>query len=319
MLVANKLPKTKNQEESLQDKKPTVMAKPNAKGKVKEKAKGKVKGKGKGMAKAKATGKAKGNGKDKDKDKYIIRDSDASTPLALERGSGDGPHQVAQPSLVALHFMNISLRHSDVQLLQSAHEGVNERLMAFYYAYLQHRRYRSEPDLYFLNPALAARVRHMDLRQLWAMVRDRRLTEKQFVLVPLCNHPRSNGHWSLLLISRPDSKFYHYDSLDNCHSPLAVSVSETLRAPLAAWKFALVTGRCLQQQRQPAGKEGSSRDPASGIHLMCMTDHVADYVTRCGYATSSLLIAVDQIAAMRTHLLELILSLGGNLPSKRGH
>lgn len=125
------------------------------------------------------------------------------------------------------------------------------------------------------------------------------------------------------MISRPDSKFYHYDSLDNCHSPLAASVSETLRAPLEAWKFALVTGRCLQQERQAAGKEGSGRDPASGIHLMCMTDHVADYVARCGYATSSLLIAVDQIAAMRTHLVELIQSLGGILlkegPLKEEH
>ncbi|XP_043658670.1 sentrin-specific protease 8 [Drosophila teissieri] len=290
MLVANKLLRTKNQE-PLQDKKPRVKAKPKGKGK------------------------AKSNGKNRNR----IRDSETSTSLALERGSGDGPHQAVQPSLVALHFMDISLRHADVQLLQSAHEGINERLVAFYYAYLQHRRYRSESDLHFLNPALAARLRHMSMRQLWAMVRERRLNEKQFILVPLSTHPRPHGHWSLLVVSRPDSKVYHYDSLDNCHSLLAASVSETLRAPLEAWKFALVTGRCLQQERQAAGKDGASRDPASGIHLMCMTDHVADYVARCGYATSSLLIAVDQIAAMRTHLLELILSLGGNLPSKRGH
>nr|CAQ53275.1 CG1503-PA [Drosophila melanogaster]CAQ53277.1 CG1503-PA [Drosophila melanogaster]CAQ53278.1 CG1503-PA [Drosophila melanogaster]CAQ53282.1 CG1503-PA [Drosophila melanogaster] len=307
MLAAKKVLKTKNQMEPLQDKKPRVKTKPNAKGKVKEKGTDKEKGKFK----------AKGNGKSKNKNK--IRDSKTSTSLALERGSGDGPHQLAEVSLVALRFMDISLRHSDVQLLQSANEGVNERLVAFYYAYLQHRRYRSELDLHFLNPGLAARLRHMNMRQLWAMVRDRRLNEKQFILVPLSTHPRPHGHWSLLVISRPDSKFYHYDSLDNCHSPLAASVSETLRAPLEAWKFALVTGRCLQQERQAAGKEGSGRDPASGIHLMCMTDHVADYVARCGYATSSLLIAVDQIAAMRTHLVELIQSLGGILPSKRGH
>ncbi|XP_039499201.1 sentrin-specific protease 8 [Drosophila santomea] len=295
MLVANKLLRTKNQE-PLQDKKPSVKAKPTGK--------------------VKCNGKAKSNGKYK----YKIRDSERSSSLALERGSGDGPHQLVQPSLVALHFMDISLRHSDARLLQSAHEGINERLVAFYYAYLQHRRHRSESDLHFLNPVLAARLRHMSMRQLWAMVRERRLNEKQFILVPICTHPRPHGHWSLLVISRPDSKFYHYDSLDNCHSLLAASVSETLRAPLEAWKFVLVTGRCLQQERQAAGKDkdGSSRDPASGIHLLCMTDHVADYVARCGYATSSLLIAVDQIAAMRTHLLELILSLGGNLPPKRG-
>ncbi|EDX16373.1 sentrin-specific protease 8 [Drosophila simulans] len=316
MLAPRKLLKTTNQVEPLQDKNSRrVKTKPNAKGKVKEKEKEKEKERGKFKEKGKF--KAKGNGKSKNKNKN--RDSNTSTSLSLERGSGDGPHQVGQQSLVALRFMDISLRHSDVQLLQSAHEGVNERLVAFYYAYLQHRRYRSESDLHFLNPGLAARLRHMDMRHLWAMVRDRRLNEKQFILVPLSTHPRPHGHWSLLLISRPDSKFYHYDSLDNCHSPLAASVSETLRAPLEAWKFALVTGRCLQQERQAAGKEGSGRDPASGIHLMCMTDHVADYVARCGYATSSLLIAVDQIAAMRTHLVELILSLGGILPSKRGH
>ncbi|XP_017004362.2 sentrin-specific protease 8 [Drosophila takahashii] len=302
MMLAHKSLKVKNPSK-VREELPLV----KKSSKLKTKPKTKVKGKGK----------AKGKGRDKDK---IGESGSTSNSLTLpfERGSGDGPHQVeAQPSLVALHFMDISLRHSDVQLLQSSHEGVNERLVAFYYAYLQHRRYRSEPDLHFLNPALAARLRHMDMRQLWAMVRERRLYEKQFILVPLASHPRPHGHWSLLLISRPDSKFYHFDSLDNCHSLLAASVSETLRAPLEAWKFVLVTGRCLQQQRLPPSKEGCNRDPASGIHLMCMTDHVADYVSRCGYASSSLLIAWDQIAAMRTHLQELILSLGGILPPKR--
>ncbi|XP_016988624.1 sentrin-specific protease 8 [Drosophila rhopaloa] len=293
MPLPKKMMKTKNpsklQVEQPQAKKPKVK-KPKVKTKTKVKVKVKVKGKGK------------------------VGGSGSSTSLA-ERGSGDGPTQVAaQPSLVALHFMDISLRHSDVQLLQSAHEGVNERLVAFHYAHLQHRRYRSEPDLHFLNPALVARLRHMDMRQLWTLVRDRRLHEKQFILLPLATHPRAHGHWSLLVVSRPDGKFYHFDSLDNCHSLLASSVSETLRAPLEAWKFVLVTGRCLQQQRLSGNK-----DPTSGIHLMCMTEHVADYVSRCGYASSSLLIAWEQISAMRAHLLELILSLGGILPPKRSH
>ncbi|XP_017125739.1 sentrin-specific protease 8 [Drosophila elegans] len=263
---------------------------------------------------------AQTNTKVKSKTKVKVKVKGKGSPSLAERGSGDGPHQVAtQPSLVALHFMDISLRHSDIQLLQSDHEGVNERLVAFYYAHLQHRRYRSQPDLCFLNPALVAQLRHMDMRQLWTMVRDRRLHEKQFILLPLATHPRPHGHWSLLLVSRPDGKFYHYDSIDNCHSMLAYAVSETLRAPLEAWKFVLTTGRCLQQQRQSPSKEGRDRDPSSGIHLMCMTEHVADYVSRCEYATSSLLIAYDQISGMRTYLLELIQSLGGILPPKRSH
>ncbi|XP_017085696.1 sentrin-specific protease 8 [Drosophila eugracilis] len=301
-MLGNKLSKTKNQKEVATQAKKTVA-------KTKPKNKVKVKGKGKG----------KGKDKDKTKDKVMLGETESKILMALERGSGDGPHQVAtQPSLVALRFMDISLRHSDIQLIQSTNEGVNERLVAFYYTYLQQRRYRSQTDLHFLNPAMAARLRHMDMRQLLAMVRDRRLNEKQFILVPLSSHPRPHGHWSLLLISRPDGKFYHFDSLDYSHSMLAGLVSETLRAPLEAWKFALVTGRCLQQELLPAGKEGSVRDPASGIHMMCMTDYVADYVSRVGYATSTLLIAYDEVTAKRTQLLELILSLGGNLPSKRG-
>lgn len=275
-----------------------------SKGKLKGKTKSKVKGKSKGKSKDIAAPAPEGN----------EMTGGPFSPSRAERGSGDGPHQArSQPSLVALHFLDISLRHSDVQLLQSSSEGVNERLVAFYYTYLQQRRYRTETDLMFLPPALTARLGHMDMRELRHTVRDRRLHEKPFILLPLSTHSRPHGHWSLLLVSRPDGKFFHYDSQDNCHSKLAGAVSETLRAPLGAWDFVVVTGRCLQQQPQQHG------DPQSGIHLFCMSDHVADYVTRCGYATSSLLIAWEQITAMRTSLLQLIQSLGGILPPKKGH
>ncbi|XP_017108884.2 uncharacterized protein [Drosophila bipectinata] len=275
-----------------------------SKGKVKGKSKSKVKSKSKDKSNDKVAAETEGNAE------VVV----ASSASRVERGSGDGPHQPrSQPSLVALHFSDISLRHSDVQLLQSHSEGLNERLVAFYFAYLQHRRYRTEPDLIFLPPALTARLGHMDMRELRHTVRDRRLHEKPFILLPLSTHPRPHGHWSLLLVSRPDGKFFHFDSQDNFHTKLAGSMAETLRAPLGAWDFVVVTGRCLQQHPQIYG------DPQSGIHLFCMAEHVADYVTRCGYATSSLLIAWEQIDAMRTSLLQLIQSLGGILPPKKGH
>nr|XP_017108885.2 uncharacterized protein LOC108133459 isoform X2 [Drosophila bipectinata] len=101
-----------------------------SKGKVKGKSKSKVKSKSKDKSNDKVAAETEGNAE------VVV----ASSASRVERGSGDGPHQPrSQPSLVALHFSDISLRHSDVQLLQSHSEGLNERLVAFYFAYLQHR------------------------------------------------------------------------------------------------------------------------------------------------------------------------------------
>lgn len=153
-----------------------------SKGKLKGKPKSKVRGKSKGKAKDHAAPAPEGNPE---------MTVGASSGSQAERGSGDGPHQTrSQQSLVALHFLDISLRHSDVQLLQSSSEGINERLVAFYYTYLQQRRYRTETDLMFLPPALTARLGHMDMRELRHTVRDRRLHEKPFILLPLSTHPR---------------------------------------------------------------------------------------------------------------------------------
>ncbi|KAL7744188.1 hypothetical protein ACLKA6_009161 [Drosophila palustris] len=207
----------------------------------------------------------------------------------------------ASRSAVSLRFQELSLRHSDVQLLQGPH-ALNERLLEFYYTYLQTRRYKMKPELHFLSPALGHSLRLLELRERRRLVRDLQLPSKEFVFVPLSE----DSHWSLLLVARPDRRFYYFDPEDNRHLNLAQLLYENLRFVLAADEYHFTVGRCLQQAK------GQGHE--SGVHLMCMTDTLADYVARCGYATSTLLISFQEVRAMRSSQLQLIRTLGGNFP-----
>ncbi|XP_064555721.1 sentrin-specific protease 8 [Drosophila montana] len=204
-------------------------------------------------------------------------------------------------AIVSLRFQEMSLRHSDVQLLQGPH-ALNERLIAFYFAYLQSRRYKMQPELYFLTPALTYSMRHLEGRERRRLARSLELESKRFVFMPLAQ----DSHWSLLLVSRPDRKFYYFDSEDDRHLGFARLLEERLRRTLVANDYTFTRGRCLQQ-----GKDESYE---SGVHLMCMVDNMADYVTRCGYATSTLLVSIQEVRGKRASLLQLIRTLGGILP-----
>ncbi|XP_034124221.1 sentrin-specific protease 8 [Drosophila guanche] len=230
-----------------------------------------------------------------------------------EGGAGDGLAKCGKDRLVSLRFQNISLLHGDVKLLQEPNCGMNERLVAFYFAYLQHRRFKRQSQVYFMQPSLMQSLRQLSQRAMRREMCQRGLHETKFILLPLCAAPGSfnvdHEHWSLLLIARPERKLYYYDSMDNSHKQLAVALQQCLCMPLALTGFSLVVGRCLQQAHDEPHQ--------SGIHLMCMADHVADYVLRCGYASSSLLIARDYVQGMRTVVLQHIQCMGGILPKKK--
>ncbi|XP_022208684.1 uncharacterized protein LOC111065036 [Drosophila obscura] len=234
----------------------------------------------------------------------------AVVAVGSDEGAGDGP---SKDRLVSLRFHDISLLHTDVRLLQERRGGMNERLVAFYFAYLQNRRYKAQSQVYFMQPSLARSLRQTSQRLLKRQMRERGLHERKFILLPMCSEPGAfhvaHEHWSLLFIARPERKLYYYDSLDNSHRQLAGALHQCLSAPLALTEFSLVVGRCLQQAH--------NEEHQSGIHVMCMADHVADYVLRCGYASSSLLIARDEVQGMRTAVLQLIQCMGGILPSSR--
>jgi len=228
--------------------------------------------------------------------------SSGSVSVPKDYGCGRPESGDASQRTVALRFQELLLRISDVQLLQGPY-ALNERLLSFYYAYLQTRRYKMEPELHFLSPTLCHRLRLSTLRERNRLVRDLKLPSKPFVFIPLYE----GSHWSLLLVSRPDRKFYYFDPEDNRHLNLARLLYEHLRICLAADEYQFTVSRCLQQVK------GQGHE--SGVHLMCMTDNMAGYVSRCGYATSTLLVSYQEVHGMRASQLQLIRTLGGIVPS----
>ncbi|XP_030379705.1 NEDD8-specific protease 1 [Scaptodrosophila lebanonensis] len=260
-------------------------------------SKSKSKGKGKGQDKA-STNKSSNKSKSSLSSSKSSKSSNSRISYGPNRAEISNINNI-QNDPVALHFQERVLRTSDIRQLQGPYP-LGERLVTFYYAYLQFRRFKTvASEVAFLSPTTVQCLRNMEPRLLRTMIRELDLESKNFILMPLIR----KGHWSLLMLSRPDRKCVHYDSRDHYNDELARQLWDRVRVLLGADQSPLVVGRCLQQRYEYE----------AGCHMMCMTNFAVDYCLRCGYASCSLLVSEDQVGSMRTTLLQLIQSLGGNV------
>lgn len=206
---------------------------------------------------------------------------------------------------IALSFKEICLRMSDIQLLQGPH-WLNDQILSFYYEYLEHEKYKNNPDLLFVAPEVTQCMKLMDDAELNTLLNQLKAPCKSFVFFALNDNPttRAGGtHWSLLVFSRPEKTFFHFDSYGNNNSTASYLFAQRIKDVLNCRKCHIKPIRCLQQ--------ANSYD--CGIHVICMTDNIADHVNRFECVEDVGPLHQDTISAKRSELLKLIQSLGGKI------
>ncbi|XP_052861851.1 sentrin-specific protease 8 [Anopheles cruzii] len=206
--------------------------------------------------------------------------------------------------VVALNFHESCLRMSDIDLLKGPY-WLNDQLISFYFEYLEKRVFENESDLLFVSPEVTQCIRMVSQEEVSIFLGPLRAAERAFVFFALNDNDRADRaggtHWSLLVFSRPEQTFYHFDSSRNANGEYARGLVAILKRALCCPEAAMRTGDCLQQ----------SNGYDCGIHVLCTADAVTRQIRKSGSIAGVRSARYDVIRAKREELLATITELGG--------
>lgn len=116
---------------------------------------------------------------------------------------------------VVLSFHNILLHQSDIDILDGPH-WLNDTIISFYFEYLEKKIFKNAKELLFVSPEVTQCVKMVETDEIKTFLEPLGISKKQFVFFPLNDNDTPDvaggSHWSLLVYSKPESCFYHYDS-----------------------------------------------------------------------------------------------------------
>lgn len=220
-----------------------------------------------------------------------------------ERADGAGARVADE---IVLSYHDSLLRSSDVSLLRGPH-WLNDAVIGFYYEYLT-RKYGRDGDaqLLFVNPPLTQLLRMSDSRICGTLLDTVDAKSHHFVFFPVnnCNSRMNAGgtHWTLLVYSRANGTFYHYDPARGAAKDVAFNFATNLI------KHFLGKETCSMERRYCemwCPQQDNSYD--CGLHVLCMTDVISRHVLRgseikdCDYGA-----VPEMVRHKRAQLLHLI-------------
>uniref|UniRef100_A0A182N3E4 Ubiquitin-like protease family profile domain-containing protein n=1 Tax=Anopheles dirus TaxID=7168 RepID=A0A182N3E4_9DIPT len=207
---------------------------------------------------------------------------------------------------VALSYHESCLRLSDVDLLKGPY-WLNDQIISFYFEYLEKHIFENESDLLFVSPEVTQCIRMVAQDEVGIFLEPLRAQERAFVFFALNDNQiadRAGGsHWSLLVFSRPEKAFYHFDSSRNANAEYARHLVTVLKRALCCPDAQLRTGDSLQQ----------SNGYDCGVHVLCTVDAVAQQIRKSGKIEGVRSARYDVIRSKREELLGMIVNLGGRI------
>lgn len=175
---------------------------------------------------------------------------------------------------VVLSFHNSLLRESDIHLLRGPY-WLNDQLISFYLEYLEHVTYRDNTDLLFVSPEVVQCIKLVSKQEMSIFLEPLQASTKSFIFLPFNDNDEDCAggcHWSLLVFSRIEQKFFHYDSFNGSNLMHCYKFVRDFAQAIDCPAFDVKSGKCLQQ----------SNNYDCGIHVLCNVDAIARQCTEKG-------------------------------------
>ena len=138
-------------------------------------------------------------------------------------------------SSVVLSFHEILLHQSDVELLNGPH-WLNDTIISFYFEYLEKVKFSSEKNILFVSPEVTQCIKMVQSTEIGIFLEPLNIQMKKFVFFALNDNdsPEMAGgsHWSLLVFSRNEHCFYHFDSSSGSNHNVAWDLGSHLMSYL---------------------------------------------------------------------------------------
>lgn len=159
---------------------------------------------------------------------------------------------------IALSYHDSLLHESDLDLLDCG-GWLNDRLIGFAYEYFEKELFNSNKRLAFVNPSTVQFLKlseSLDEAKVF-FLDPLDLDDKDFIFFPLNDNNEVNSeggsHWSLLLVDKVNSTFYHIDSMNGANNSEAKRFYEKYKKYFKANKLEMVKEFPRQQNSSDCG------------------------------------------------------------------
>lgn len=210
---------------------------------------------------------------------------------------------------IVLSFHDSLLRQSDTRLLMGPY-WLNDNIISFYLEYLANVTFKDHSQLLFVSPEVTQCIKMVsDADEISIFLSPLNVNQKQYVFFPINNNERDaagGSHWSLLVFSRPERAFFHFDSAKGLNFDTAQLFSYKTMATLNCANGQLTSAKCLQQ----------TNGYDCGVHVLCMIEMVAQHIVLGNPLDSVGVLQSDDVLTKRVEILDLIEDLGGKIETR---
>ncbi|KAK7082895.1 SUMO1 sentrin specific peptidase 8, partial [Halocaridina rubra] len=152
---------------------------------------------------------------------------------------------------VILSYHDCLIHESDLRLLEGRN-WLNDSLIAFWFEHLQHEVFGGISRILFISPEVTQLIKMGDPNELPIFLDPLEARFKDHIFLAVNDNSSviasGGSHWSLLIYSKYDNKWYHYDSQRGCNYKdarcLVTRINSYLERAIPA---TLVDAQCTQQ------------------------------------------------------------------------
>lgn len=199
---------------------------------------------------------------------------------------------------IILSFHEALIRRSDVCILTGPH-WLNDQIISFYLEYLEKVIFKNNLDLLFVSAEVSQCIKLISKVEVNLFLEPLKATEKTFIFFPINDHSQDSAggtHWSLLVFSRSESTFLHFDSNDSANLVYAQQFVNHIKSSLNCGNANIKSADCLQQ----------TNGFDCGIHVLCNILNVANHVTQTGKLSGVIKLNEHLVKNKRSEILDLI-------------
>lgn len=205
---------------------------------------------------------------------------------------------------IALSFYESLLKDSDVKLLTGPY-WLNDQIISFYMEYMEHVTFAAQhQELLFVSPEVTQCIKLVEPAEISIFLEPLQANAKSFIFFALNDHGQDSvggTHWTLLVFSRPENTFYHFDSAfaSSC-SPSCEQFSQRIGLVIGCKPGAkMINAKCLQQ----------TNNYDCGVHVLCNVENVAGHVSMFGQIDGVPLLKESCVKTKRSQILKIITDL----------
>ncbi|XP_015172832.1 PREDICTED: sentrin-specific protease 8-like [Polistes dominula] len=209
------------------------------------------------------------------------------------------------PNEIVLSYQDSLLRNSDVELLKGQH-WLNDTIIGFYLEYLyDHLNVSDKNKILYISPELTQLLKMTELSQYDIFLEPINAHSKEFIFFPLNNMSKKDAaggsHWSLLVYSKPENTYFHFDSCQGTNGSIASTFTNNL----------MLYFNCTNDTRfieRDCPQQDNGFD--CGLYVLCFIEIISQYILQNDIIRYCKLDIIDNyVRFKREELLLLITSM----------